>query len=77
MINHQTISKEQARQLKPYLKYMDFGEVRPNRRFLVEKMMYQNLMMGNIKSSLIDDLRANYLKAHPDAVLPDILRINV
>lgn len=76
MTKDQVISKELARQLKPYLKYMDFGGVRPDRKFLVEKVMYQNLLLGNIKFSLIDELRKNYMQAHPNLDVPDILKIS-
>ncbi len=77
MINKHVISKKQAVQLKPYLKYMDFGNVRLDRRHIVENLMFKNMMLGNIKTSFIDDLLTNYIKAHPDAELPDILRINI
>ena len=73
-MNEHTISKLQAKQLKPYLKYMDFGNVRPERQFIVEKMMYQNMVLGNIKTSIIDDLRSNYIKVHPESEVPEVLR---
>lgn len=77
MTKEQVITKEQAKQLKPYLKYMDFGTLRQDRRFLVEKMMYRNMIAGNIKSSILDDLMMNYKIAHPGEAIPEILLGNV
>jgi len=74
MTIEKVITREQARELKPYLKYMDFGDLRKDRHFLAERSMYQNMMLGNIKTSLIDDLRVGFIKAHPDAEIPKILR---
>ena len=74
MTIEKVITKEQARELKPYLKYMDFGDLRKDRYFLVKRSMYQNMMLGNVKISLLDDLRAGFIKAHPDREIPTILR---
>ena len=73
-MSDETISKLQAKQLKPYLKYMDFENVRPERQFIVEKIMYQNMVLGNIKTSIIDHLRCNYMKVHPESEVPEVLR---
>ena len=61
-MSEQTISKTQAKRLKPYLKYMDFVDVRAERYFLVEKIMYENMYLGNIKTSFIDELRSRNIK---------------
>ena len=53
---------------------MDFVNVRPERQFIVEKMMYQNMVLGNIKTSIIDDLRCNFIQVHPESEVPEVLR---
>jgi hypothetical protein len=74
IMSEQTISKTQAKRLKPYLKYMDFVDVRAERFFLVEKIMYENMYLGNIKTSFIDELRSNYIKKHPESQVPEVLK---
>jgi hypothetical protein len=69
-----TITRSEAQQLKPFLEYMDFGNVRENRKFLVKNMMFENMLQGNIKRSFIGELRANFIKQNPDAELPEILK---
>jgi hypothetical protein len=68
------ITKEEAKLLRPYLKYMDFDNLRKDRHFLAEKMMYENLVRGNISRTLIADLRGNFTKRHPGAEIPEILQ---
>jgi len=68
------ITKEEAKLLKPYLKYMDFGDLREDRRFMAKRLMYENLIQGNISRSLKADLRENFSKMHPGSEIPEILR---
>jgi hypothetical protein len=69
-----TITRSEAKQLKPFLKYMEFGNVREDRKFLVKNMMFENMLQGNIKRSFIDELRTNYIKENPEVELPEILK---
>ena len=73
-MTNQIINEAEARLLKPYLKYMNFGDLRKDRHFLVERAMYQNLMLENVSRSLIKDLRENFVKANPGVEIPEILR---
>lgn len=73
-MNSQTITKTEARLLKSYLKYLDFCHVRKDRQFLVEKTMYQNMLLGNVSRSLINDIRESFIAANPDVEIPEILR---
>lgn len=68
-----TITRKEAKLLKPYLIYMNFGDVRKDRQFLVQDMMYQNMMLGSIKRTLIEELRSNFMKKNPGEELPEIL----
>ncbi len=70
----QIITKTEAILLKPYLKYMNFGDLRKDRCFLAERVMYQNMLLGNISRSLIGDLREGFIKANPGIEVPGILR---
>lgn len=73
-MSSQIISKAEARLLKQYLKYMNFGDLGEDRHFLVERAMYQNLMLENVSRSLIKDLKENFIKANPGVEIPEILR---
>lgn len=53
---------------------MNFGDLRKDRCFLAERVMYQNMLLGNISRSLIGDLREGFIKANPGIEVPDILR---
>ena len=39
-MNDQVITKAEALLLRPYLKYMDFCDVRKDQQLLVERIMY-------------------------------------
>ena len=69
-----TITCSEAKQLKPFLKYMDFGNVKEDRKFLVKNMMFENMLKGNITRSFIGELRKNYIKENPEVELPEILK---
>ena len=69
-----TITRSEAKQLKPFLEYMNFGNVREDRKFLVKKLMFENMLLENIKRSFIDELRKNYIKENPGVELPEILK---
>jgi hypothetical protein len=73
-MNDQIITKAEARLLKPYLKYMDFCNVQKERQFLVERAMYQNMLLGNISRSFIKELRENFIRANPGSEIPIVLR---
>lgn len=73
-MSSQIITRAEARLLKQYLKYMNFGDLREDRHFLFERAMYQNLMLENVSRSLIKDLRENFVKANPGVEIPEILR---
>ena len=53
---------------------MDFCDVRKDRQLLVERTMYQNMLLGNISRYLINDLREGFIKANPGVDIPEILR---
>lgn len=42
-----TITRKEAKLLTPYLIYMNFGDVRKDRQFLEQNMMYQNMVDSN------------------------------
>ncbi len=71
----QIITKTEARLLKPYLKYMNFGGLRKDRCFLAERVMYQNMLLGNVSRSLIQEIRKGFIKANPGIEIPEILRV--
>lgn len=73
-MSEKIISKKQAKKLKPYLKYMDFGKARSESHHIMKNMMYQNMVLGNIKTSIISELRYNFIKAHPELEVPEVLR---
>jgi hypothetical protein len=51
---------------------MKFGNVRKDRQFLLQDMTYQNMIMGSIKRTLIEELSSNFMNKNPGEELPEI-----